>query len=85
MLVFPRNLTEQEFIDICAIRSNDTHAVHWQEMEKHHERRGSSEFLDFLLKKLTSLGWEVKRMKGRHQEPQKYEVVWATFNRLNVV
>ena len=30
-----------------------------------------------------SLGWEVKRRKVHHQEPQKYDMVWefvTTFN-----
>lgn len=33
--------------------------------------------LSFLLKKLTLLGWEVKRKKECHQEPQKFDMVWA--------
>ena len=35
-----------------------------------------------MVKKLMFLDWAVKRRKVRHQEPQKYDMVWeiTTFN-----
>ena len=79
---FLHNQSEHETIYICAICSNNTYpAVLSQSWHPcalciSKKQKSNSKVDQLVVKKLMSLGWEVKRRKVHHQEPKKYDMVW---------